>query len=82
MIKVLITGATGYIGGSIYSRLAQDAHPSVRLGVLLRNQKALDMFPAAGTHLFAGFQDLETIERVAAQYDGESGCVATFMYTH
>ena len=72
MTKILLTGATGYIGGTILSTLLRDNHEGVSYGVLIRNAKASDAYEARSItpHLFQGLDDLETIERVAAEYDG------------
>ena len=72
MTKILLTGATGYIGGSILSALLKDNHEGVSYGVLIRNAKAASTCEARNItpHLFQGLDDLETIERVAAEYDG------------
>lgn len=72
MTKILLTGATGYIGGSILSALLEDNHEGVSYGVLIRNAKAATVYEARDItpHLFQGLDDLETIERVAAEYDG------------
>lgn len=72
MTKILLTGATGYIGGSILSSLLKDNHEGVSYGVLIRNAKAANAYEARNItpHLFQGLDDLETIERVAAEYDG------------
>ncbi|EPQ26169.1 uncharacterized protein PFL1_06376 [Pseudozyma flocculosa PF-1] len=72
MTKLLVTGATGYIGGSILTTLLRDAHAAVaEYGVLVRNKAALDTFQSRGVkaHLFDGLDDLATIEDVASQYD-------------
>ncbi|TKA52728.1 hypothetical protein B0A53_04181 [Rhodotorula sp. CCFEE 5036] len=71
MTKILLTGATGYIGGTILSTLLRDNHEGVSYGVLIRNAKASDAYEARSItpHLFQGLDDLETIERVAAEYD-------------
>lgn len=73
MTKLLLTGATGYIGGSILSALLQDhRHEGVSFGVLIRNRDAAATYEARNitAHLFQGLDDLETIETVAAEYDG------------
>jgi hypothetical protein len=46
MTKILLTGATGYIGGTILSTLLRDNHEGVSYGVLIRNAKASDAYEA------------------------------------
>ncbi|GAA5866294.1 hypothetical protein JCM3774_006606 [Rhodotorula dairenensis] len=71
MTRLLLTGATGYIGGSILSALLKDHHKGVSYGVLIRNADASGTYEARNitAHLFQGLDDLETIENVAAEYD-------------
>lgn len=72
MPKILLTGATGYIGGSILTALLRDAHKETSYGVLIRNPHAADKFRAHGiaTHVFSGLDDLQVIEEVASGCDG------------
>ncbi|POY70333.1 putative Long-chain-fatty-acyl-CoA reductase [Rhodotorula taiwanensis] len=71
MPKILLTGATGYIGGSILTALLRDAHKETSYAVLIRNPHAADKFRAHGiaTHVFSGLDDLQVIEEVASGCD-------------
>ncbi|GAA5980981.1 hypothetical protein JCM10908_003939 [Rhodotorula pacifica] len=71
MTKILLTGATGYIGGTVLSTLLEAKHEGVSYGVLIRNPKQSSAYSDRNItpHLFEGLDDLKTIEKVAADYD-------------
>ncbi|OAA67630.1 NAD dependent epimerase/dehydratase family protein [Cordyceps fumosorosea ARSEF 2679] len=59
---LLITGATGYIGGSILSNLFESSNPHVkalRISTLVRKQEQADLLKAKGFNgiVFSGLDD-------------------------
>jgi nucleoside-diphosphate-sugar epimerase len=75
--KILLTGATGFIGGSILSHLLNSPEPAIRdaqFSCLLRGaDRAEKLSSAYGDRvkpiLYEGNEDLDTIVAVAAQHD-------------
>lgn len=67
-MKLFITGATGYIGGSIAARLVAEGH-SVR--GLVRDRAKADLLSACGIHPVLGsLDDEEVLAREASEADG------------
>lgn len=67
-MKLFITGATGYIGGSIAARLVADGH-SVR--GLVRDRAKADLLCSSGIQpVFGSLDDEEVLAREAGEADG------------
>jgi nucleoside-diphosphate-sugar epimerase len=75
--KILLTGATGFVGGSILSHLLDSPEPAIRnaqISCLLRGADRVEKLSAAyGDRvkpiLYEGNDDLDTIVAVAAEHD-------------
>lgn len=75
--KILLTGATGFVGGSILSHLLASPEPAIRnaqISCLLRStDRAVKLSSAYGDRvkpiLYSGNDDLDTIVAVAARHD-------------
>ncbi|KAF5336915.1 hypothetical protein D9611_002863 [Ephemerocybe angulata] len=69
--KIFLTGATGYIGGSILTRLlAHPDRPSFELTALIRNPDTAKKFAALGVKTILGsYDDLALLTEAAAQAD-------------
>ncbi|KAF6762446.1 hypothetical protein DFP72DRAFT_875966 [Ephemerocybe angulata] len=69
--KIFLTGATGYIGGSILTRLlAHPDRPSFELTALVRNPDAAKKLAALGVKTISGsYDDLALLTDAAAQAD-------------
>jgi nucleoside-diphosphate-sugar epimerase len=76
-LRILLTGATGYIGGSILSALLDSSALPIRdfpITCLLRGpERAKQLTAAFGDHvkpvLYEGLDDLETTIRIATKHD-------------
>ncbi|ORX98363.1 hypothetical protein BCR34DRAFT_577306 [Clohesyomyces aquaticus] len=69
---VLIVGATGYIGGSILSKLLQcSSAAELCISALIRRPEQAAKLQSMGVKpvLFGGLDELETCKEVASQYD-------------
>jgi nucleoside-diphosphate-sugar epimerase len=74
MTKVLITGATGYIGGSILSHLQTSANQAAKvleISVLLRNDSRAEYFSSIGLKVYTiqDLDDLDAIKAAASEHD-------------
>jgi nucleoside-diphosphate-sugar epimerase len=77
MSKILLVGATGYVGGTVLSRLLQDTSPlfkELQIHLLIRSEdQARTLQKAYGdrvyTILWSGLDDTAFIESTAAHYD-------------
>jgi nucleoside-diphosphate-sugar epimerase len=75
--KILLTGATGYIGGSVLTTLLNSTVPSLKevpITLLLRGKDRADTFTAkygdrVRPILYEGMDDLDRTIEVAAQHD-------------
>ncbi|VUC27032.1 unnamed protein product [Clonostachys rosea] len=72
--KVLLTGATGYIGGSVLTTLLASENPSIKaahITALVRKQEQADLLKEKGINstLFSGLDDVASVRDVASQYD-------------
>ncbi|ESZ99030.1 NAD dependent epimerase/dehydratase family protein [Sclerotinia borealis F-4128] len=72
--KILFTGATGYVGGSILSTILQqdaDFLSKYSLSVLMRKEEQARVFSAQGvnTILFSSLDDTEFLQKVAREHD-------------
>lgn len=68
MTKVLITGVTGYIGGSILSHLQSSANQAIRdlqISVLVRNDSRAEYFSSVGFKVYT-IQDLDDVDAIKA----------------
>ncbi|KAH8763949.1 hypothetical protein F5882DRAFT_383431 [Hyaloscypha sp. PMI_1271] len=73
-LKVLITGVTGYIGGSVLSTLLdsrQLSKPEISISVLLRGEEKAKLYEAKGlkTFLFNSLDETGLLREVARQHD-------------
>jgi nucleoside-diphosphate-sugar epimerase len=77
MSKILLAGATGYVGGTVLSQLLRSTENSLRyltIDLLVRRedqvQKLRDVYGGrVRTVLWKGLDDVDFIEETAAQYD-------------
>lgn len=77
MAKILLTGATGYIGGTVLDHLIRSEEPSIRpltIDVLVRDDKAVEVLHKAYGNrvkpiLWTGFADVPFVTETAANYD-------------
>ncbi|TQV93065.1 hypothetical protein V2A60_003623 [Cordyceps javanica] len=72
--KVLVTGATGYVGGSVLSTLLNSPNPDVKalsISALVRQQEQADVLRAKGVNgiVFSGLDDTDVARRVASEND-------------
>lgn len=75
--KILLTGATGYIGGSVLTALLNSTVPSLKeapITLLLRGEDHADAFTTkygdrVKPILYEGMDDLDRTIEVAAQHD-------------
>lgn len=68
MTKVLITGVTGYIGGSILTHLQSSANQATRdlqISVLVRNDSRAEYFSSVGLKVYT-IQDLDDVDAIKA----------------
>lgn len=72
--KILITGVTGYIGGTILTTLQNTSYPSLKnakLSVLVRGESKAAFFRQKGieTEVIEGAGQLDLLRKVASNYD-------------
>ncbi|KAK7908961.1 hypothetical protein PG985_014839 [Apiospora marii] len=76
--KILLTGATGYVGGTVLHRLLTSTAPSVqdlKVSVLVRGEERADKLlrtygeDRVAPILFRDYDETELIERLASQHD-------------
>lgn len=75
--KILLTGATGYIGGSVLTQLLTSKEPALQnvpISCLVRRQEQFELLLSTygkrvNPVLFADLDDSETIIKVAAEHD-------------
>ena len=75
--KILLTGASGYIGGSVLTQLLASKEPALQdapISCLVRRQEQADLLSSTygkrvNAVLFADLDDSETIIKVAAEHD-------------
>lgn len=73
-LRLLLTGATGYIGGSILTTLLGSKHESIRdidISVLVRDEDKGAVLAKDGitSIYFRGFEDVDTIKAAASEHD-------------
>jgi uncharacterized protein YbjT (DUF2867 family) len=75
-IPILLTGATGYIGGSFLTLLLADSQTrsAFDISVLVRKPEQVSVFEQHGVKavLFRGLDDLEGLAQAASENDGKS----------
>ncbi|RYP56244.1 hypothetical protein DL771_012031 [Monosporascus sp. 5C6A] len=79
-IKVLLTGSTGYIGGSVLSTLLASKSPAIEhisLSALVRGEGKARLLKEAGVNveLFEDLDQTERLENIAGNYDIVIQCV-------
>ncbi|KAL7954114.1 hypothetical protein V8C34DRAFT_320222 [Trichoderma compactum] len=72
--KVLVTGATGYIGGSILTRLLKSAHPDIKnlsYTVLVRKPEHAEHFKSRGMTpvMFENLDQVDLLKKEASEHD-------------
>ncbi|KAM5350137.1 hypothetical protein ACJ41O_006642 [Fusarium nematophilum] len=72
--KILITGATGYIGGSVLSALLASAYPDIKdsqISALVRKQEQAHLLQEKGINsiVFEGLDQIELVRQVASEHD-------------
>ncbi|CAH0003790.1 unnamed protein product [Clonostachys byssicola] len=72
--KILLTGATGYIGGSVLTTLLASENPLIKaaqITALVRKQEQVDLLKEKGidSTLFSGLDDVSSVRDIASQYD-------------
>ncbi|KAH7159659.1 hypothetical protein B0J13DRAFT_110385 [Dactylonectria estremocensis] len=73
-LNVLLTGATGYVGGSVLSTLLSSTNPlcqQLNITALVRKQQQAELLQANGvrTVIFRDLDDAELLTRVASEHD-------------
>ncbi|KAK1775286.1 hypothetical protein QBC45DRAFT_422568 [Copromyces sp. CBS 386.78] len=72
--SILLTGATGYIGGSVLSTLLSSTNVQIKackLSAIVRKQSQADLLKEKGVNaiVFDGLDDLETLRKIASEHD-------------
>ncbi|KAI0413245.1 hypothetical protein F5X98DRAFT_352464 [Xylaria grammica] len=72
--RILITGASGYVGGTVLSHFQNSSNAEIKnasLSVLVRKQEQADKYASQGVtpFLLAGLEDVEAVRRLASQFD-------------
>ncbi|PWI72419.1 NAD dependent epimerase/dehydratase family protein [Purpureocillium lilacinum] len=72
--KLLITGATGYIGGSVLSTLLASSNPQIKdlsISALVRKPEHAELLKKKGVNgiVFPGLDDFEAVRKAASQHD-------------
>ncbi|KAJ6786437.1 hypothetical protein PWT90_09983 [Aphanocladium album] len=72
--KLLLTGATGYVGGSVLTSLLNSSNSQIKglsISALVRKQEQADLLKAKGVNgiVFSGLDDTEIVRRVASEND-------------
>ncbi|OKL55584.1 hypothetical protein UA08_09175 [Talaromyces atroroseus] len=72
--KLLLTGATGYIGGTVLTQLLKSQVPDIQtlsVSALIRNPEQAELYASKGVTpiLFIGLEDVEHLRRTASGYD-------------
>ncbi|RFU79624.1 nadp-binding [Trichoderma arundinaceum] len=78
-VKVLLTGASGYIGGSVLQALLNDFGKDISLSALVRSIASRDGVQKIGAtpiH-FGGLQDIDTIKKTASEHDVVISCASS-----
>ncbi|KAH8163078.1 hypothetical protein CIB48_g5152 [Xylaria polymorpha] len=72
--KILVTGASGYVGGTVLSQFLASSIAEIRnasLSVLVRKQEQADKYASQGVtpYLLAGLEDVEAVRQLASEFD-------------
>ncbi|KAL2760991.1 hypothetical protein ACRALDRAFT_1045858 [Sodiomyces alcalophilus JCM 7366] len=72
--KILITGATGYVGGSVLGHLRSSSHPKIKnasITALARRQDQVDLLEKHGVQArtFNGLDDAQQLRSIASEFD-------------
>ncbi|KAL8304524.1 hypothetical protein RB597_004324 [Gaeumannomyces tritici] len=72
--KILLTGATGYIGGTVLATLLASSEPALkasRISALVRKEEQAAVLRGLGVDpiLFRGLDDVDALRRAAADHD-------------
>jgi thioester reductase-like protein len=75
--RILLTGVTGYIGGSVLHQLLRSKHPAIKdaeIACLVRGQERVAQLQAEFGHrlevvVFEGLDDTERLVEIASEYD-------------
>ncbi|KAI0197167.1 hypothetical protein EV127DRAFT_355777 [Xylaria flabelliformis] len=72
--KILITGASGYVGGTVLSQFLTSSVTEIQkasLSVLVRKQEQVDKYASQGVtaYLLAGLEDTTAVRQLASQFD-------------
>ncbi|KAH8422245.1 uncharacterized protein LDX57_000003 [Aspergillus melleus] len=72
--KLLLTGATGYIGGTVLTQLLNSTIPQIQslaISVLIRKKEQADIYQSKGVTpvIFNGLEATEDIRRIASEHD-------------
>ncbi|KAH6995378.1 NAD dependent epimerase/dehydratase [Ilyonectria destructans] len=83
--KVLLTGATGFIGGSVLNRILSSDNPKIKelsVTVIVRKQEQVDLLAEHGidARLFNGLDDGKKLREIASEFDIVLHC-ATGLHT-
>ncbi|KAK2026332.1 NAD dependent epimerase/dehydratase [Colletotrichum zoysiae] len=72
--RILYTGATGFVGGSVLSQLLNSSYPEIRnldITALVRKQEQADLLKQKGVKaiVFDGLDDSDFLRKTAGEYD-------------
>ncbi|KAK1999475.1 NAD dependent epimerase/dehydratase [Colletotrichum falcatum] len=72
--KLLYTGATGFVGGSVLSQLLNSSHPQIRsldITALVRKQEQANLLKQKGIEavVYEGLDDSDFLKKTASEYD-------------
>ncbi|KAK3935082.1 hypothetical protein QBC46DRAFT_398396 [Diplogelasinospora grovesii] len=72
--KLLVTGATGYMGGSFLAQILASSNPAIKaleISALIRKQEQADLLTAKGVKpiLFRSLDDVEDLRKHASEHD-------------
>ncbi|KAL8371166.1 hypothetical protein RB595_001149 [Gaeumannomyces hyphopodioides] len=72
--KILLTGATGYIGGTVLTTLLASSEPAIKassISALVRKEEQAAVLRGLGVEpiLFKGLDDVDALRRAAAEHD-------------
>ncbi|KUJ11031.1 NAD(P)-binding protein [Mollisia scopiformis] len=76
--KVLLTGASGYIGGAVLAQILKSNHDDVRISALVRSSEHADIIRNLGVEsiLFKGLDQLDLIKASASEHDLVISCAS------
>ncbi|KAH8595061.1 hypothetical protein B0O99DRAFT_741329 [Bisporella sp. PMI_857] len=82
-IKILLTGATGYLGGSVLTSLLQSENPAiknVKISAIVRSAVQAELLAVLNIRpiLISGFEDTEALANAASENDVVINCASGF----